>query len=189
MARPSPTVVGSPSAGPAAAHGAPHVAEGPAGRAPRDRVPAEEASTAELVGRVARWLHGRARDGLAPLGLTPAAGRAFMTVARCEPVRMADLAARLRVVPRSATTTVDLLEDAGLVERTQDPEDRRSVLVRLTDAGRARTAALGEARDRAARDLLAVLSAEEQERLHDLLARVDDAAQAARAAGCEGTDG
>lgn len=143
-------------------------------------VPAgEDPSTGELLARVARWLHGRSRDRLAPLGLTPAAVRALGVVGRCEPVRMADLAARLRVVPRSATTTVDLLAAAGLVERVADEADRRAVLVRLTAAGRVRQDALREERRRAAEELLAVLPEADRAQLHGLLTRVDEAAGAA----------
>jgi len=40
------------------------------------------------------------------------------------------------VAPTTALRYIALLEAAGLVERTTNPEDRRSVLVRLTEAGR-----------------------------------------------------
>lgn len=48
---------------------------------------------------------------------------------------MADLAASLRVSPRNITGLVDHLEKDGYVERVPDPDDRRSILARLTDAG------------------------------------------------------
>lgn len=135
---------------------------------------AEDPSTGELLSRVARSLQHRARERLAPLGLTPAAVRALGVVGRAEPVRMAELAERLRVVPRSATTTVDLLVEAGLVERVPDPGDRRAVLVRLTGSGRARQDELRTERRRAAEELLAVLAEDERAHLHELLARVDE---------------
>ena len=60
---------------------------------------------------------------------------------------MGELAARLEVVPRSATAMVDALEAASLVERRPpDPLDRRSVLVCLTDAGNQLLARLSRAR-------------------------------------------
>ena len=140
----------------------------------------DDPSTGELLFRVSRWLHWRARERLAPVGLTPATMRALGVVARFGPVRMAVLAERLRVVPRSATTTVDLLVEAGLVERVPDPADRRGVLVALTEAGRAQQGALRGERRRASDELLAVLSEPERRQLHTLLAKVDDAADLRR---------
>ncbi len=52
-----------------------------------------------------------------------------IVAAGTDPLRMADIAAQLDVVPRSVTTMVDGLEAAGLVVRRADPDDRRSVLV------------------------------------------------------------
>lgn len=67
------------------------------------------------------------------------------------------------------TSRLDRLERAGLVVRRPDPEDRRALLVTLTDAGRelideAVTAGLA-----AQQRMLADLSAEKQRRVNDLL--------------------
>ncbi len=52
------------------------------------------------------------------------------------PLRMAAIAERLSVVPRTVTDLVDGVEAAGLVARHPDPDDRRSTLVALTADGR-----------------------------------------------------
>jgi DNA-binding MarR family transcriptional regulator len=52
------------------------------------------------------------------------------------------LAAVLNVTPRTMTDIVDLLERDGLVTRVPDPQDRRSVLAALTDAGLSRINAM-----------------------------------------------
>ncbi len=52
------------------------------------------------------------------------------------------LADVLGVTPRTMTDIVDLLERDGLVKRTPDPIDRRSVLAVLTDSGLARINAM-----------------------------------------------
>ncbi|HUI02033.1 MAG TPA: MarR family transcriptional regulator [Acidimicrobiales bacterium] len=90
---------------------------------------------AELFTHTARRLRRGQVAQLAPLGLTYAQARALRLVAGAGPLRMAELAAQLEVVPRSATTMVDALEAAGLVTRHPDPGDRRSVQVALTAAG------------------------------------------------------
>ena len=70
------------------------------------------------------------------MGLTAAQARVIRFLEGIgHPVRMADIAAALEVVPRTATSMVDGLETAGLVARAIDPHDRRSILVSLTDEG------------------------------------------------------
>ncbi len=46
------------------------------------------------------------------------------------------IGAQVRLTSGSITTAVDRLEERGLVERRNDPEDRRSRVVHLTEAGR-----------------------------------------------------
>jgi DNA-binding MarR family transcriptional regulator len=48
---------------------------------------------------------------------------------------LGELAERLEVSPRNVTGLIDHLERDGLVERVDDPEDRRSIYARLTPAG------------------------------------------------------
>src|SRR5919198_4258449 len=55
-----------------------------------------------------------------------------------EGINLGRLAELLRVTPRNVTGLVDHLEKAGLVERVDDPDDRRAVRARLTGAGRQR---------------------------------------------------
>jgi DNA-binding MarR family transcriptional regulator len=52
------------------------------------------------------------------------------------PARMSELADGLGVTPRTVTELVDGLERDGLVERKDDPTDRRARVVSLTDTGR-----------------------------------------------------
>lgn len=52
------------------------------------------------------------------------------------PITPRDLARRLLISSGTVTTMVDRLEQAGLVERSANPADRRSLLIVLTDKGR-----------------------------------------------------
>ena len=131
---------------------------------------------ADLLHGLTRRLRRSQTDGLAPLGLTPAQGRALRIIARSqdeEPLRMTELADRLGIVPRSVTTVVDALEEAGLVRREVDPRNRRAILLRLTERGAAVRDDLREARRRAAEDLFAPLSADDRETLAGLLRLLD----------------
>jgi DNA-binding MarR family transcriptional regulator len=57
------------------------------------------------------------------------------TVERTGPRRITDLAFIEGVTQPSMTALVTVLERSGLVERQQDPQDQRVVLVALTEAG------------------------------------------------------
>ena len=120
----------------------------------------------------ASWrLKRGARSELAPLGLTFAQARVLRILAHGD-LRIGDLAARLEIAPRSATSMVDGLESTGLVERRADPQDRRSVLVGLTDDGTALLDRLGAARRAGAQALFGRLTPAEQRELARLLERL-----------------
>src|SRR5690242_15209552 len=93
-----------------------------------------------------------------------------------EGVRMNELAARILTSKSGLTRVVDRMEEAGLVERVRPPEDRRSILVRLTDEGR-RTMdhARRFHRDRIERYFASHLSDAEFESLAAVMAKVRDA--------------
>ena len=57
------------------------------------------------------------------------------TIDRTGPRRITDLSASEGVTQPSMTSLVTALERSGLVERRQDPNDQRVVLVALTEAG------------------------------------------------------
>ncbi|MGH9118884.1 MAG: MarR family winged helix-turn-helix transcriptional regulator [Acidimicrobiales bacterium] len=92
---------------------------------------------ADLVQHVGHRLRHRFREQLEPLGITWAQFRVLRRLVDAgEPMRMSDLAARLDIVPRSATSLVDDLEAAGFVARSAHPTDRRVTLVAPTRRGR-----------------------------------------------------
>ena len=129
---------------------------------------------ADLLHGLTRRLRRAQAERLAPLGLTPAQERALRMIARSEePLRMTEIADRLGIVPRSLTTVIDALEEAGLVRREVDPRNRRAILLHLTDRGTAVRDELREARRRAAEDLFAPLADADREALGGLLARLD----------------
>jgi len=135
-----------------------------------------EISTSELVERLVRsaqLLRRSAVKALAPLGLTPAQERTLRLVARSDgPCRMGELAVRMGIVPRSATSLVDALERADLVQRAIDPINRRSILVTLTAHGQAVQLQMSQARTQAGEELFAQLDRSERELLADLLGKV-----------------
>jgi DNA-binding MarR family transcriptional regulator len=128
------------------------------------------AQLAELLVRTARRLHRSTQPAFGAIGLTNAQARVVRHLEHSDrPVRMADIAAALEVVPRTATSVVDDLEEGGLVVRAIDPNDRRSLLVSLTPAGRKLLEGLTEARRRTANSLFSPLSGMEKAELARLL--------------------
>ncbi|MBH0774762.1 MarR family winged helix-turn-helix transcriptional regulator [Nocardia bovistercoris] len=130
-----------------------------------------EADLPELFLRTAKRIRRNQMARLAPLGLTPANARALRVVGYAEhPPSMTELAERLGIVPRSATTVVDALESAGLVTRTPDPANRRAIRLALTDAGAGALEHMARARHEAAAEIFAPLGSARRELLRELLA-------------------
>jgi DNA-binding MarR family transcriptional regulator len=129
---------------------------------------------AELLFRTTMRLRRGSAKELAPIGVTFGQARVMRVLARAEgPIRMADLAAALEIVPRSVTTVIDSLEEAGLVCREPDPHDRRSVLVAPTAAGHAALERMNRARRATAENLFGRLSERERATLLNLLVALD----------------
>lgn len=133
-----------------------------------------ETELADLVHGVGRRLRQGYGERLGPLGLSPGQARALRVIVDSEPpLKMVQLAERLRIVPRSVTPVVDALEEAGLVRREVDPANRRSTLLVVTGEGRKQYEQVREARRRVAEELFSVLTPEQQDRLGELLGAVD----------------
>ncbi|MDH6113159.1 DNA-binding MarR family transcriptional regulator [Kitasatospora sp. MAP12-15] len=139
----------SPSAdhltGPATGHATGHLD-------PADGV----AELADALTRAMKRIRRRTMDSLEPYGITPAQGRALRTLAHHttgeRALRLSELADLLHIAPRSATTVVDALEQAALVERVPDPADRRAVGLVLTAGGLAAIERLAQVRQEVAED-------------------------------------
>jgi DNA-binding MarR family transcriptional regulator len=89
-----------------------------------------------------------------------------------EPGSQAALAGRLGIDRTVMTYLLDDLAEAGLVERRQDPCDRRTRLVVATDHGRSVLADLDKRFARAEQHLLGGLAPEDQAAFRHLLSRL-----------------
>ncbi|WP_284947444.1 MarR family winged helix-turn-helix transcriptional regulator [Acidisoma cladoniae] len=70
-------------------------------------------------------------------GLTDATWRPLLYLGRLgDGVRQTDLAAALEIEDPSLVRLLDVLERANLLERIEDPDDRRTKRLRMTAAGR-----------------------------------------------------
>ncbi|MEV4572858.1 MarR family winged helix-turn-helix transcriptional regulator [Nonomuraea jabiensis] len=94
------------------------------------------------------------------------------TLSDAGPAAQREIGARLGLDPSDMVRLMDELIGAGLAERDRDPADRRRYRVSLTPAGRdalERGQALVE---RVERETLAPLTADERERLHELVTKI-----------------
>src|SRR5919107_6220313 len=70
--------------------------------------------------------------------LTPTSVAALATIERHGPMTPSEIAAIERVKRPTITRTLGCLQREGLIDRSQDPTDRRSALVSINAAGRER---------------------------------------------------
>jgi MarR family transcriptional regulator, transcriptional regulator for hemolysin len=139
--------------------------------------PAKDARTrfAPLVANVAREWRRAVDARLQVYGLTEATWLPLLRIARSEaPMRQNELAASLSLDGSSVVRLLDALEKCGLVERCEDPADRRAKSLVLTPRGR-RTVDQVERVSQDIRDLvLSEVSSEDLARTLRLLETVRD---------------
>lgn len=97
-------------------------------------------------------------------------------------LKMSEISGILRVSLPTVTQTVNLLVARGLLERGTDPDDRRAVRIRLTEAGRRETEQAEEAMLEGMKGLIDHLGHERSLQLIELL---DDVAAYYRAQAAE----
>jgi DNA-binding MarR family transcriptional regulator len=122
----------------------------------RDRVDRVVDAYEDLMHRVAS---GHAPE-LLEVGVTMSQAKVLYLVQATLNVRMSDLSARLGVGLSTVSGMVDRLVEQGLLERSDDPADRRHVVLQITPAGTTQL------------ELFHELSARQ---IRALLTRVDDA--------------
>ncbi len=84
-------------------------------------------------------------------------------------MKMRELSRRLMVTGGNVTGLTDRLVAEGLVERAEDPADRRACTVQLTVGGRRQFRAMARAHEAWVTELFAGLSAPQQSQLFELL--------------------
>lgn len=111
------------------------------------------------------------RITLAQQRVTAAEARVLAHMARSGPERQNTLARRMGIGQMSLTGFLDRLEEAGLVERVIDPQDRRAKIARLTEAADPVLVAIASVGAEVRQMARGRMSDEDWARFHDLLAR------------------
>jgi DNA-binding MarR family transcriptional regulator len=136
----------------------PSRARDPAGEFPRDLT----SYVFHLFAVVSRHREARREEVLRPLGLNLSRHRALSVIASHGACTMSELADYTAVDRTTLTRTVDQLVEAALVERATPREDRRQVVLTLTDAGQRTCRRSLRAIFEVNRELLANLEEEDQ---------------------------
>ena len=88
------------------------------------------------------------------------------------PLTQRDLTERLGIQPGSASEIVSKLESGGMIRRTPNPEDRRTMDIQLTEAGREEAVRAEENRRASRAEMFSCLSGEEKAALTSLLEKL-----------------
>jgi len=116
----------------------------------------------------------RFMEALAPVGIDPREFALLRFVAASEGRSQQALAERLAIPPSRMVALVDHLEEAGLLERRPDPEDRRVRGLHLTRKGRGALERAGKIAIDYETELCAGINREERELLIDLLQKLQE---------------
>jgi DNA-binding MarR family transcriptional regulator len=96
-------------------------------------------------------------SALAPFGISGRECAVLIAIDERAPLSQQEVARRMGVDRTTMVALVDDLEGKGLVQRRQDPDDRRKNVVALTEAGRTTLRAATAATEQAERRFLAPL--------------------------------
>ncbi len=138
-----------------------------------DRASAEAA--ANLVRTTSLWMAEVSRRRREVADLSPSGFQALAILEGAgERLASTVIANRLLISTASMTSLLDTLERRGLVVRDPHPQDRRKILVRLTEAGKALVDEMLPIVHGAATDVFSTLAEAEREILVELLGRLQE---------------
>lgn len=130
-----------------------------------------------LVLRLARVWRRKADQALAEHGMSEATAHPLRILARVgKRVRQGELAEEIGIEGPSLVRLIDLLAAEGLVERQEDPTDRRAKMLQITPLGEAKVEEILKVLRRVRAELYKGISADELATTFDVLRRIETTA-------------
>ena len=120
--------------------------------------------------QITMYLEGHTRE----LGLSPLEGHVLTYLRKYAPAPVGELVRVFGVKQSTFTSLLDRLERAELVRRELNPDDRRSLLVHITDRGRELTGRLNRVLESLEDEIRARLRRPEVKGFHAVMAAVED---------------
>jgi DNA-binding MarR family transcriptional regulator len=130
-----------------------------------------------LLSQVGAHAAARFADRLAPMNLTPPHAGIMRVIQADDGLSQQALGEKLGVFPSRLVAVLDELEERGLVERRDNPADRRSYSLYLTAAGRKAFEQIGRIAREHQDAVCAALDGSERAQLAGLLRRIADEQQ------------
>ncbi|MCB1483096.1 MAG: MarR family transcriptional regulator [Rhodobiaceae bacterium] len=127
-----------------------------------------------IVGKTAQQVTRRARELLAPFGVTPVQYAVLKVVCDAEALSGVDIGKRMVLDSASITGVLDRLESIGLVERKPNPGDRRAHLIMATKRAKQLMPQLDQEMDRLNDEAAAILKTGKEKLFRDLRHLGDD---------------
>nr|WP_205624737.1 MarR family winged helix-turn-helix transcriptional regulator [Vulgatibacter incomptus] len=113
-------------------------------------------------------------ERLAALGLSPPHAGILRALSGAPGISQRALGTMLGILPSRLVILLDELDERGLLERRDDPDDRRTYRLFVTDKGQESLEAIGRVARAHQVALCAALSDDERRTLADLLSRIAD---------------
>jgi DNA-binding MarR family transcriptional regulator len=123
------------------------------------------------IAKVDRYVERACVDTLKELGVAKGELKVLLCVNRLGQVSPGEVAKHLLVSTGTMTNRLDKLQEAGLVKRLPDPEDRRGALIELTADGHSVLDRYVAVQAKRERELMSAMSKDDRVQLAGLLRR------------------
>jgi DNA-binding MarR family transcriptional regulator len=134
------------------------------------------------IGETSRMMRRYYDRRASALGVTTAQWRLLLRLYREPGLKQVELAERMDVEPITACRIVDRLEEAGLVERQRDPDDRRAWRLVVTEKAEPIMTRLRTLAEEMSGEAFAGMSVEDVEAMRGKLSRIRENVNRAEAA-------
>ncbi|MCC0017007.1 MAG: MarR family transcriptional regulator [Rhodobiaceae bacterium] len=121
-----------------------------------------------VIGKAAQQVTRRARELLAPFGVTPVQYAVLKVVCDADALSGVDIGKRMVLDSASITGVLDRLESLGLIVRKPNPDDRRAQVITASDNARQLLPRLDREMDRLNEEAAAILETDRERIFRDL---------------------
>ncbi len=136
--------------------------------------PAGRSSPSFLIAQVGAHAASKFAERLRKLKLAPRHAGILRILNSTPAITQQTLASTLGMAPSRLVVLVDEMEQRGLIERRENPDDRRRYALHITEKGRSTLETIGRISREHSQVLFAAISEDEQRQLATLLQRIAD---------------